>query len=502
MKKRFVKLALLAAVLFAASPASAQSVDDKIKSLEQELTQLKEQQIEMKKEATAAAAAMPTFSYRPGNGVLIEAADKAWSFRHSFEAHMRLNFLSGRDQVGRSQGELEGRRFRPEFYLCLDNCLWQLDWRLDLDGFGQNTPLQRGVIYFDAAQLNPFLPRVQFGMDTTNSGPVSRSRQGSGSVGAQAEYDMLSQNNGFNTGSASYGITLTWDDRSLSDIGIPGRISRFEIGSNAYGEGGDGTQLNTDRKDFHAYLSVEPFSALKNKWIRGLLFEYGSWFCNVDGRALANGCNQYRTRDNARGGRQTLFTTGANTIGDGLHVEHGPGLVWAVGPYTLRAMAMWQRSEDGAGAGPGSILGNTRGKKKGQVWLVGHDLFLWSPKGFLTGSANTGGSVLVGYHYERVDQSIGCNGTTGIPCAPLGGHLGQFHRNRIILNEWDLWYFIRPRMSVGVNVLWYDASNLRNGANQAAHNLGICDSPVTAANCRAGKGGDWVDVFFNWRYTF
>jgi len=84
MKKRLVKLALLAAAaLFTAAPASAQSVDDKIKSLEQELTQLKDQQIEMKKEATAAAAAMPTFSYRPGNGVMIEAADKSWSLRAS-----------------------------------------------------------------------------------------------------------------------------------------------------------------------------------------------------------------------------------------------------------------------------------------------------------------------------------------------------------------------------------------------------------------------------------
>jgi hypothetical protein len=249
---------------------------------------------------------------------------------------------------------------------------------------------------------------------------------------------------------------------------------------------------------------VEPFSQIKNKWIRGFLFEYGGWFCNVDGRALANGCARYRVRDNARGnGRQTLFDTGNNTIGDGLSIQHGPGMLWAVGPYTLRAMTAWQISEDGGGSGPGSILAaSTRGRKKGRVWLVGHDLFLWSPKGFLTGSANTANSVLVGYHYERVDVSIGCNGTTGIPCAPLGGHLGQFHRNRIILNEWDLWYFIRPRMSLGMSVLWYDASNLRNGANQAAHNLGICDSPVTAANCRAGKGGDWIDVFFNWRYTF
>jgi hypothetical protein len=492
---------MLAGFLLAAGTASAQNVDDKIKALENELTQLKEQQIEMKKEATAAAAAMPSFSYRPGNGMTIEAADKSWSFRHSFEAHMRYNFLSGRDQAGRSQGELEGRRFRPEFYLCINNCLWEIDWRLDLDGFAGNTDLQRGMIYFHGENLSPWLPAVGFGMDTTNSGPVSRSRQGSGAVGAQAEYDLLSANNGFNTGSASSGITLTWDDKSLSSIGIPGRISRFQVGMNAYGEGGDGIQLNTDRKDFHAYMSVEPMSALKNKWIRGFLFEYGAWFCNVDGRAVANGCSRYRVRDNSRGGRQTLFDTGNNSIGDGLHVEHGPGLLWSVGPYTLRAMTMFQTSEDRAGNGPGSILQTaglgTRGKKKGRVFLIGHDLFLWSPKGFLTGSANTAGSVLAGYHFERVDQSIGCNGSTGIACT--GGHLAQFHRNRIILNEWDLWYFVAPRMSIGGSVLWYDASNLRNGANQAAHNLGICKNP---ANCRAGIGGDWVDVFLNWRYTF
>ena len=59
-------------------------------------------------------------------------------------------------------------------------------------------------------------------------------------------------------------------------------------------------------------------------------------------------------------------------------------------------------------------------------------------------------------------------------------------------------------MSIGASVLWYDASNLRNGANQAAHNLGICDTPnvTNATGCRNGKGGDWFDVFFNWRYTF
>jgi hypothetical protein len=274
---------------------------------------------------------------------------------------------------------------------------------------------------------------------------------------------------------------------------------------NAYAEIGDGNQVNTDRKDFHSYLSVQPMSQLKNKWLRGMLFEYGAWFCNVDGRALANGCSRYRVRDNARGNaRQTLFDTGNNTIGDGLHVQHGPGFLWSIGPYTLRAMTVFQNSEDGAGNGPGSILATgglgTRGKKKGRVFLIGHDLFLWSPKGFLTGSVNTAGSVLVGTHFERTDVSIGCNGSTGITCT--GGHLAQFHRSRILLREWDLWYFIAPRMSIGGSVLWYDASNLNNARNASGHNLGVCKTQGTGTNCRSGAGGDWVDVFFNWRYTF
>ncbi|HME61509.1 MAG TPA: hypothetical protein VKH62_09690 [Candidatus Binatia bacterium] len=507
------RMAAMAGVLMlsltTASAARSESVDDKIKSLEQELTQLKEQQIELKKEATAAAAAMPSFSYRPGNGVLIEAADKSWSFRHSFEAHMRYNFLEGRDQVGRSQGELEGRRFRPEFYLCINNCLWEIDWRLDLDGFGGNTDLQRGVIWLHGENVNPWLPTLEFGMDTTNAGPASRSRQGSGSIGAQAEYDLFTANQGFNTGAASSGASLIWDDRSLSGIGIPGRIGRFQVGMASFAEIGDGNQVNTDRKDFNAYLSVQPFSQLKNKWIRGLLFEYGAWFCNADNRALANGCSRYRVRDNARGnGRTTLFDTGANSIGDGLHIQHGPGMVWSIGPYTLRAMTVFQRSEDRGGG----ITNDTTapivptsvgpGQKKGRVWLIGHDLFLWSPKGFLTGSANTAGSVLVGTHFERTDISCGDSNRACLQTNSSGASVaingGQFHRSRILLREWDLWYFIAPRMSIGGSVLWYDASNLRVGRNQACHNLGICSN----GNGRDGKGGDWIDLFFNWRYTF
>ena len=499
MKKRFVKLALLSAVLFAAAPVFAQSVDDKIKALEQELSQLKEQQVELKKEATAAAAALPSFEYRPGNGLSIQAADKAWGLRFSLESHFRMLFESGRDQIGRTNGEIMGRRFRPEFWYCLNNCLWEIEAALDLDGFGTGNAknstgttggpiLQRGAVWLHLENVNPFLPTVHFGMDTQNAGGGSLARQGSGAVGAQSEYDLHSRNDGFNTGRAGQGVTLNWDDRSLSSIGIPGRIGRFQVSMASIAEGDDGLSSFTDRKDFNIYGSIQPFSQLKNKWIRGLTFEYGSWFCNADDRAQDNGCSRYRIQDHGDGGRQTLFDTGADSIGDGLHRAHGPGVVWNVGPYTMRVMGLFQQSAD---------RGGTRGKKSAHSFLIGHDLFLWSPKGFLTGSATTTNSILIGTHFERVDMSC----TTAALCASING--GQYHRERVMLREWDLWYFIAPRMSVGGSILWYDASNLRSTRNQAAHNLGICSSgKIASGGCRVGIGGDWVDANLNWRYQW
>src|SRR3989337_3558494 len=84
MKNRLLGFAALGFVLIAfvlalAPVVRAGGVDDKIQALENELGRLKSEQMELKKEATAAAAALPSFSYRPRSGVTIEAADRSWS---------------------------------------------------------------------------------------------------------------------------------------------------------------------------------------------------------------------------------------------------------------------------------------------------------------------------------------------------------------------------------------------------------------------------------------
>jgi hypothetical protein len=370
-------------------------------------------------------------------------------------------------------------------------------------------------VNFHGENLHPILPTVQFGMEVQNAFGSSLARQGSGSVGAQAEYDLVSRNNGFNTGRAGQGIVLNWDDRSLSGIGIPGRIGKFQVGMSSIAEADDGlSSFRQGGKNFNLYGNIQPFSQIKNKWISGLTFEAGNWFCNVNGRPQAqvdNGCDASTLQDHGDGGRQQLATTG--TAGKGWVFTPAFGIVYNVGPNTLRFAATHQRWADDGG---------TRAQKKTRGWLIGDDLYVWSPKGFLTGSSTTPGSILFGTHFERADLEVGCTGgggtgtnpnaapgsiqcsQTGIPNTGAAGGVSQFHRNTVLLREWDLWYFLAPRMSFGVNLLWYNAANLGNGVGQAGYNLGLCDkvNGGNTTNCRSGKGGDWVDVMVNWRYTF
>ena len=246
MRKVFGLMAAgLLLALMIVLPARAQDVDQRIQALEDELArlkteqaQVKAEQIEMKRSALAAEGALPTFTYRPGSGVLIEAADKAWSLRFSLVAHMRMLFESGQSHAGRTNGEVMGRRWRPFFTYCINDCFWEMSYGIDADGFGTgngknatNTAtgsiLQRGQVYAHLEQIAPWLPTFAFGMDT--EGAISSYRQGSSSTGSQMDYDLLSRNNGFNTGRNGQGISLNWQDISLGGIGIPGRIREFQM---------------------------------------------------------------------------------------------------------------------------------------------------------------------------------------------------------------------------------------------------------------------------------
>jgi hypothetical protein len=518
--KRFWTATALGFLLFgffAAAPAQSDDLDRKIKALEVELSQLKSeqaevkaQQIEMKKEATAAAAALPNFTYRPGSGMMIEAVDKSWSFRASMRADLRVVFESGLSEFARETSSVFARRFRPDFYYCINDCLYELQMQLDLDGFGTgngknatNTAtgsiLHHGLLFVHLEKLNPWLPTFLIGMDGNSS--ISAYRQGSDLNGSQLEYDLLSRNT-FDDGTWGNGFGLNWDNRSLSDIGIPGRLVRFNVAYATTREADDGLQSFREQRSVTTYINVEPFSETKNKWIQGLGVDFGAWLCPNESNHTAQNpqsiaCNRLRIQDVVSAGRQNLFDTGvaANSgaiRGSGLTHLLMPGLGWTIGPYRLRVVGGFQRFD---GQNP---------NWKGNEFLIGHDLFLWSPKGFLTGNSNTPGSVLLGTHFERTDVSC--------PSALQCNNGGQFNRSQILLREWDLWYFLAPSMSVGLNWLWYDASNVLvadtgtgasgiQGSNNVSRNLG-CKSSHQHTLEASGRGCDWLDFFIGWRYQF
>ena len=147
------------------------------------------------------------------------------------------------------------------------------------------------------------------------------------------------------------------------------------------------------------------------------------------------GCGKARMAQTAD---TTIYDTGT-LVGRGRQDYINTGLQWTVGPYRFRGMLGFQNYSGGNNAVNSAAL---RGDPSGRVFLIAHDLFIWSPKGFLTGSASTPGSILFGTHFER--NSMRCNN-----CPTING--GQFHRERVLLREWDLWYFVAPSMSVGAN---------------------------------------------------
>jgi hypothetical protein len=485
---------------------------------------------------TAQAQASPlgppfTSHYRPGNGISLEGANELWSLRFSLEARLDIPFQHGEESAGKIKGEPFDRRVRPFINVCVVHCIYELELEFDVNenrfvDQSRSTKrlfaftFQRAISYFHFEKVSPLLPTFYGGFGYTFE--INPYRRGDFTTSAQPEYDLLSRSNGFDEGRFVNSVGLLWSELPLNGLGIPGR-ARLNVIAGRIGTGGltlaGSDEVESPRrsifdaelktlegelrnfgvfKDYSIAAQIEPFSELKSKWVQGLGFSMGAWFCDVSIRPEAlfsprvkNDCNNLRIRDNGDGSKQILFGT-RNIMAHGLAYFLTPGIQWEIGPYRLRAAGGFQRYQDNGrhhAVSPG--IGQTRGSS----WLLAHELFLWSPKGFLTGSAETAGSVLFGTHFER--NSVDCNAGGGKSDDASGcgdRFVGGFQRNVVLLREWDLWYFFMNRMSVGVSWLWYDAKNL---SSVARRNLGLASRTDPST-----RGGHWLDVNLAWRWRF
>jgi hypothetical protein len=464
---------LLALFVLAAAPVRAQGVDDKIKALEEELgrlkaeqQQVKAEQMELKREATEAAAALPTFAYRPGF-LGITAADKAWQISFSYEMHYHIyNHLDGNDRRGFTSGDLFTRRNRPFIYFCWQDCLYEIGFGLDLDDTDiANTQHTRFIFNFD--KLNPFFPTLEVSERGLQQ-PSYVQRSSSSSARLELTRDLL--NDGAYDTLSHAGIGIGWLDTPVG----PGDFTlwtEYRIGAGF----SQNTLADTDRRQFQVKVGLRPFSQIKNKWIQRLKLG-GSWLVrSLDDRS--SGSRRLALRTDDRIGRVRTFD--ANNIGGGRHDAIFPGLEWGVGPYMFRTELVYSRYKNDGPAFGGDTV-------KGFAWSAQNELFLWSPKGFLTGSSRTPHSVLIGWSFARSDMDCG----SGNDCLPGAGAASKGHLTK---RELDLWYFLRPGLSVGTWWNWWRTPTMPVTLQQAA---GCTNTPTVGRSC------EWHSVNVGLRANF
>lgn len=487
MTKRILVGSMLAAFLLAAGTVRAQGVDQKIQALEQELLQLKEQQMEFKKEATAQALTMPTFEYRPGAGLNIGAADQSWGIRLGYEWAVDIMKLQGSDNKREGDLSIFMRRNRPQAAYYWDKGFYEFQSELDLDGDetgGKQQTIQRACFRTHFEQINPYLPYLQLGVDCSGAGSRYRSSEMS------FELPSLDRNNGFNTGSHT-GYGLGWQ---LPTFGVVPGAHQFNYYLAVHGMGlSDGTRDQSNKMDHVIYYNINPFSQVKNKWISGIGYSMFAWFGNFDDRTTVTGAaNSSRTftlRTQEGATRLTYFTS--PTTGQGQTVYLSPSMQYKVGPYQINAVLGFERQAENQQNTPASGSQEIRAK----MFKIMNDIMVWSPKGFLTGAPNEAGTLGFGYSFEKTNADCGGRNSPA-NCGGTG-----FRRNVERVNEWDIRYWVRTALSLHLAIKNYDFANA-SYANQLATGCTKNNQLFANGQQNPGKSCNFTDVVLRMAFNF
>jgi hypothetical protein len=502
----------LAASLAAVWPVRAQTdIEDQIKALEAEvqkieplkdqIERLRTQQLEMKKEATAAAAEMPTFSYRPGRGLTIAGADKSWSFNTSARFNIySYNMLGGKTNfndngtqrnTGTTALELYPRRARIYTTFCWADCFYQFEHSIDGETAARQASFRDNEFMVQFNQLNPYLPYFSIGLRRgAGKTHISRSSDNDG----KDEHSIILDGFAWGGDGSHAGMGLGWEG-----VDIAGGEYDLFVNFASSQQGTWQEFINTDRKGIMTYIGGKPFSEMKSKWLSGLEIGFGYQAQSIDRPQNAGedgaGATEVRVRNTERRGRQDLWRPGVisqpTSLNDTQNVGGGwgqvfiPGLKWTVGPYMFRyayVTTRYQSTDPGVGSGVW-----------GRGWTLDNQIFLWSPKGFLTGSQTTPNSVMFSWGFERAVMDCGraCDASPST---------GTFHHQQVTNRETALWYWIQPSLGVGMWSHWWTTTNTPYRTQVA---VGCKDSRAAAL---AGKGVsrtcDFVSLETGLRYRW
>jgi len=504
----------LVASIAAVWPVQAQSdIEDQIKVLESEvqkieplkdqIERLRSQQVEMKKEATAAAAEMPTFSYRPGRGMTIAGADKSWSFNTTYRINIyNYNIIGGKPNfndngsqrsTNTTFGEFFPRRNRLYTTLCWDDCFFQFETSIDGETAERAASFRDNELTVGLNQLNPYFPYFSIGLRRgAGKTHVGRSSDSDGKM----EHSVILDGFAWGGDGSHAGMGLGWDG---VDIGS-GEYDLF-LNLATSRQGTHQEFVNDDRKGIMGYMGGRPFANTKSKWLSGLEMGIGYQGQSIDQpqNSLAGDTAgvQIRVRSVERRGRQDLFfpaviTAGAGSSNDTQNIGGGwgsviiPGLKWTVGPYMARAVYVTTRYANVNNPGIGSGI-------RGRGFTIDNQLMVWSPKGFLTGSQTTPNTVMLSFGFERADMNCG----SACDASPS---TGSFHAQTVLNRETALWYWLRPSLGVG---MWWHYWTSANTPYRTQVAVGCKDDRAEALSGKGvGRSCSWHSLNTGLRFRW
>jgi hypothetical protein len=451
-------LLLIGLFVIAAAPVWAESLEERIKALEEEqranreeLTQLKGEQVQMRDAALAAKAKLPSFSYRKGSGLSINAADKSWGLRFRSRFHYRLMFFDD-DAIANSnfsQAQLALRRLRMRIGYFWNNGFYELDIE-DNRGNGRSIEVQHGEFWIHFEKLNPFLPSLVIGPRV--SGFFNKhDTNWSSSTGGLFDRSMFQDGAGIGAGTQNNGIGLLWNR-----VRLGGTESLFQVIVSNQGMTNlaDQQRPKTDKHAVHIGFNTQPFKKSKSKWMKGIDFGIGYQLDRIhpdvdDDDPESRDFFQVRTTERQR---LQLIRLGSMLEPESPRHYITPGFGWKIGPYWLRTAFAWNRGDLNEADGGGKV--------KGRMWRIAHELFIWSPKGFLTGSTSRAGTIQLFTGFERNDYHADDNGLRR--CGPGGSSCESAYAYNFNVGAW---YYIQRRLRVGIEYSRYTVNKIGGGAD-------------------------------------
>jgi outer membrane murein-binding lipoprotein Lpp len=448
MKDTFRKLfgaagaVAMAGLLVVAAPAGAASTDERIKALEAELQQLKtdqqrveKDQSQMQSDALAAKMKMPSIRYRNGRGLTFRGADRSWQFTMGAKVQAQMALFPDRgDDSELAQGGMALRHMENDTYFRLLNGLYEFGLTADFSGGRQAASVKSERFRINLNNFSPYYPKICVLL--LCNGTQSPHNRVSSSGGATLERAPAFDNR-FSTFGGK-GVGLTWERVPVGNM----RVDRLSLSYQSNGSMSNDNYYDFEQrsglKGFLVGAIVKPFAKHKDMYAKGL--RVGFTFVNE----LAEN-TRMRVRTRNRFARETVFDIRA-VSGGYTYVE--PWIDWSGGPWHLGYT--WGR-HDGENKGGADAVINTNTIETG--------VYVWGPKGFLSGSRNGGWRLT--YTHNRTDMDKG--GFAGT---------GKVRENRYTENILMLRWYQRSNIAYSIEY----QNNHVNRLDKANPDIGVDDA--------------------------